>query len=325
MTLIRDPLEDARLAKFSTRRLPLAERLQAWDAAITQICGPVVTDPGPQFDGRIELRRVADLEASRMIHNARSARRGRPQIAAHDPGVLHVVLQLSGRCGLTQAGREVQLAPGDMTMLDSARPLDIQFVQKNAQVWLHFPKKTIEPPDLGPSPLLARRVTGAAAILLGGLIRTAFGNASTWTPGQARAIRDALVGLVGQTWWPPAGRTGEEDRLVPPIVHVIQNYIVSNLHSRELSPASIAREHGLSVRHLHRLFGMTGLSLARWIRRSRLDRCAADLLDHSLAAESVTRISYQWGFEDSAHFSRAFKAEFGQSPRRYRMERQFQP
>jgi AraC-like DNA-binding protein len=80
-------------------------------------------------------------------------------------------------------------------------------------------------------------------------------------------------------------------------------------------PARIAAAHGLSVRHVHRLFHESGDTVAAAIRRGRLDRCRADLEDPSQRARSVTEIALRWGFNDSAHFSRAFKARFGLSPR----------
>ena len=104
-------------------------------------------------------------------------------------------------------------------------------------------------------------------------------------------------------------------------MHVIQNHVLNNLHLATLSPESIAKAHGVSVRQLHRLFRRTGTSIGRWILRARLDRCAADLLDEARLAESVTQIGFAWGFNDSAHFSRVFRAEFGQAPTLYRLTR----
>ncbi len=316
--------EDTAPAQFSTRKLPVPRRLDAWDEALTRHCGPVLTDHGPQFDGRIDVRLVGDLSVSRLIHNARSQRRGLRQIAEGDPGVFHLILQLSGHSTIERAGGEaVKLLPGDMALLDSGRPYALGFERANAQVWLHLPRRALGQRVEGASPLLGARVTGSPAVMLGHLIRSAFGNASVWTPGQAGAIAEALINLTAEIWWADVRQDGQqEDQLVPPIVNAIQHHIVTNLHAPGLSPETIAREYGISVRHLHRLFRLTGISLARWIRRSRLDRCAADLLDHSLAAESLTRIAYRWGFEGSSQFSRAFKAEFGQSPRTFRMERQ---
>ena len=60
---------------------------------------------------------------------------------------------------------------------------------------------------------------------------------------------------------------------------------------RDDQTEAIAAVHGISVRHLHRLFRLTGTTLGHWIRRSRLDRCAADMLDESLLAETITHIA----------------------------------
>jgi len=316
--------EEAMLARFSTRRLPLASRNAAWDDAVGRLLGPVVTHHGPQFDGRIDLRRIAGLAGSRMIHSARAINRGWSQIDQGDPDMVHVVLQLSGRSAVQQGGGEAELLAGDIVFLDSGRPHALEFPAKAAQVWLHIPRRMIDQRAPDVSRPAVSPVTGPPAILLGGLIRSAYGNVPSWTPGQGEAIRDALVGVVAETWRAKALPRGAEETVFPPILHVIQEYVLRNLHEPDLSPESIAREHGLSVRHLHRLFETFGMSIGRWIRRSRLDRCAADLVDHTRAAESVTRIAHTWGFEDSAHFSRAFKAEFGQSPRSFRMERRTQ-
>jgi len=46
-----------------------------------------------------------------------------------------------------------------------------------------------------------------------------------------------------------------------------------------------------------------------------LDAARRDLCDPGLAASSVSRIALSWRFNDAAHFSRAFRARFGCSPR----------
>src|ERR1700761_4411773 len=49
-------------------------------------------------------------------------------------------------------------------------------------------------------------------------------------------------------------------------------------------------------------------------------RCQAEL-DGADTETSITEIAYRWGFNDSAHFSRLFKASFGMSPTQYRSSR----
>ena len=58
-----------------------------------------------------------------------------------------------------------------------------------------------------------------------------------------------------------------------------------------------------------------GTTPGRWLVERRLE-CAAGLLRATRL--SVTEIGFESGFEDAAHFSRAFKRKFGRSPRAYR-------
>ena len=69
---------------------------------------------------------------------------------------------------------------------------------------------------------------------------------------------------------------------------------------------------------MHRLFESETQSIARWIWSVRLERCHRDLADPALAGRSVTDIAFAWGFNDLAHFSRSFRARYGESPRTFR-------
>ena len=56
----------------------------------------------------------------------------------------------------------------------------------------------------------------------------------------------------------------------------------------------------------------------QYIRDKRIDRCRRDLLDASLADDSILEIANRWGFANAAHFSRTFSSVFGQAPREFR-------
>jgi AraC-like DNA-binding protein len=86
----------------------------------------------------------------------------------------------------------------------------------------------------------------------------------------------------------------------------------------DLSPASIAAAHHISVRSLHRLFQDHEETVAAWIRERRLERCRRDLADPRLSDHPAHAIGRKWGFADPAHFSRAFRATHGLSPSAYR-------
>jgi len=93
------------------------------------------------------------------------------------------------------------------------------------------------------------------------------------------------------------------------------------LRRADLSPEMIARGVGLSPRRVHELFGSEETSLMRWICQERLRRCRDELAAPALRNRSVAEIAFSWGFTSQAHFSRAFRAHTGISPRDFRRQR----
>ena len=58
--------------------------------------------------------------------------------------------------------------------------------------------------------------------------------------------------------------------------------------------------------------------MAGRIWERRLQQAATDLVDPDRAALAVSQIGFAAGFEDAAHFSRAFKKRFGHTPSEWR-------
>ncbi|MEU5593368.1 helix-turn-helix domain-containing protein [Streptomyces sp. NPDC020298] len=85
-----------------------------------------------------------------------------------------------------------------------------------------------------------------------------------------------------------------------------------------LSPEGIAAAHRISRRYLYKLLAEQGHTVSGWIREQRLARCRRDLADPALDHLPVGAIGGRWGFADPAHFSHAFKAAYGLSPREAR-------
>lgn len=78
---------------------------------------------------------------------------------------------------------------------------------------------------------------------------------------------------------------------------------------------AIARYVGVGRRQLERAFRLaTGMSPMAFQRQLRLEYGSWLLLNNPC---SITQIALDCGFADGAHFSRDFRAHFGQSPRQY--------
>lgn len=102
------------------------------------------------------------------------------------------------------------------------------------------------------------------------------------------------------------------------VFQTLFQYIEENL-DRKIDIDDAARAAGFSASHLHRLFTFAyGISVADYIRKRKLSSCLPSLLERD---KSILEIAMDCGFEYEQSFSRAFKAEFGITPGRYRAAR----
>jgi AraC-like DNA-binding protein len=94
--------------------------------------------------------------------------------------------------------------------------------------------------------------------------------------------------------------------------------IEMRLADPNLNYQQVASEHGISPRYLQKLFESTDDSFGHYVKVRRLERCRLDLRSPLHVQKSISDILFQWGFNDSASFSRAFREQYGVSPREYR-------
>ncbi|WP_229801510.1 helix-turn-helix transcriptional regulator [Tateyamaria omphalii] len=95
-------------------------------------------------------------------------------------------------------------------------------------------------------------------------------------------------------------------------------FIAENCNRSELNRTDVSKAIGVSVRRLNELFAEENSSIQSEIREARLQGICADLTDPRLTHVPVADIAFSRGIENAQHFSRQFKARFGQTPTRYR-------
>lgn len=99
------------------------------------------------------------------------------------------------------------------------------------------------------------------------------------------------------------------------VISELIEWINENLET-ELNVSIIAKKAGYSKWHLQRLFKrLTGLTIAEYIRRMRLNH-AAILLKSS--DTPIFDIALKYNFDSQASFTRAFKRQFSKTPFHYR-------
>ena len=100
----------------------------------------------------------------------------------------------------------------------------------------------------------------------------------------------------------------------------VRQAIQQNLRSPTLTPKRVSRLVGMSRSQLYRLFEPTG-GVARYIQRARLREAYRVLSDAENRCD-IREVAEDLGFFDPSSFSRAFRQEYGCSPRDVRMNAQ---
>jgi AraC-like DNA-binding protein len=102
------------------------------------------------------------------------------------------------------------------------------------------------------------------------------------------------------------------------MLYRVKTYIQNNLTNAELSLDMTGAGLGISGRYVNHLLADEHSSFRHYLSACRLERCKRDLDMPAQAHRRIGEIAYAWGFNDLAHFSRAFKQRFGVSPREWR-------
>ena len=163
------------------------------------------------------------------------------------------------------------------------------------------------PPLRELSPLVARAFSG----LLASADSPANGSfAGLWEELAVQLAAQALR-IAGGSYWEPGSAPPSALARVTRTVRAIER----NQES-ELGLGSLAREAGLSPYHFLRTFQrLTGVTPHQYIMRARLREAAARL---PVEPAKILDIALDCGFGDLSNFNRAFRAEYGMSPRTYR-------
>ncbi len=101
-------------------------------------------------------------------------------------------------------------------------------------------------------------------------------------------------------------------------LHRVCQTIETMLAEPDLTLDRVAEADGISARSLQKVFAAARQNFSTYLRTRRLERCRLDLTSPMFASLSISEICFRWGFNGSAHFSRAFKDQYGVSPRDYR-------
>lgn len=308
---------------LSTDRVASHRRVSYWRDAIcdvfVELDREAVRSSG-EFYGTIVNRPIAELQFSDVLSSGQRVVRSKSRIARSHNDYFMISVQREGTGIVSQDGRVARLNPGDFALYDSTRPYELMFDAPFSQFVARVPRSAVSNRLIAPEWLTARRIDGRSGV--GRIALSYLAELERQLPSldsqACGRLSDTFLDLITLALSASVNERPQMSNVRQAQLYRIQCYIDDHLADPDLTPASIAEAHRITVRYLNMLFAGAGMSVARWIWQRRLEKCERDLVDPRHAGRTIGEIAYSWGFNDLSHFSRAFKQRFGHSPKDHR-------
>ncbi|MFF3557940.1 helix-turn-helix domain-containing protein [Streptomyces tsukubensis] len=329
------------LESLDSAVVPAADRFGWWCELVGRDTAPtrISSDHHGDFRAGLGLVRMGAVRLSLLSMPAIRSERTPKLIRRSDPEAYELCLILGSDMWLEQRRSDARVGAGDLLLWDTSQPFDGRGLgggpeQLSRAIIVHIPRTALPLPEARINDLLARRLSTDSGMgtLLAGFLRGALhqadgsatavgeGGSGIWSPGDAVRLGSVVLELctafLAQRMDASAVLPPESRRQV--LLHRMLDFIELNLADPGLTPVLVAAHHHVSVRYLHQIFQGQELTVAAWIRRRRLQRCQADLVNPLYRHRPVHAIGRRWGFPQPAEFSRAFRASYGMSPSEYR-------
>lgn len=308
---------------FDTHSVALKERPEFWQKVV---CDTFVQldchfPNREQFHGHLHAREcgelsIVDVSASEQVV-VRDARR----IARSENEFVLVSLAHEGRAQVVQGERQALLGGGDFAIYETRRPYQLRFEGAFRQTVVQIPRASLQR-RLGNIEYL----TALPLSRKNPLDRLVFDFFSglSHLDGQSSGVQHRLAEQGMDLLAIALSERGKGQALPGSrrnaLLFRIKDYVSANLADTDLSLGTVSAHFGISSRYVNSMFQQEQTSFGRHLLATRLQCCARDLREPSLAGTQINEIAYRWGFTDMAYFSRVFRARYERSAREYRKE-----
>lgn len=307
----------------TTDGVAVRDRLDYWREAVRQHVVDLDFEAphGAEFQASVAGTRLADIAISRIKASAHLARHDVRPCSARPQERLILNFVLSGHMLVRQDGRDIVLGPGDGALCQAAQPYALSFDQPFEVACVTLDRDAILSRAANVGRLTARSLAqsselcGIAFAFVCGLIAKELPFKQANTDKVARSFQELLGAMLNEAL-PGAPLPLSEYRLSALLR--VKDYIERHLCDAALDTAAVAAALKLSPRYINQLLEVEGTSLSRYIWKRRVERAAADLRNPALKSSTISVIAMANGFNDLAHFSKAFRQRFDTSARDFR-------
>ena len=312
---------------LTTAHVVAGERIDYWADMICETYvdlefNPInYDDEQNPFYGEIRVSGLADLQLSRITTSAQLVKRTQRGISKSTSDYFLISIQAKGNGLVVQHGREAFLKPGQFALYDSLKPYELQFNEPFVQNVLRIPRELLIQRLPTAEWLTARTINGNFGIgrIALGILHEITSQDIRLSLSHSERLRDSVLDLMTLACVENKTKMPSDVSSVQMVhLRLVQHFIDTHLAEADLTVDKIAAEHRISVRYLNMLFSTINTTTSKWIWKRRIESARADISDPRLSGQSISEIAYRWGFNDVAHFSRAFRKAFEMTPKDYR-------
>lgn len=305
------------MMRISTRDLPERNRIgvfcDLYGGTILKLdIEPVGDQP---FDCEANLYRLPGLGLASTVISPCRAPRG-PRHIDNDDLIFNI--NFTGGRIIQQLGREAVIGEGEGILTSSADPGVVAVTRTSSLVSLRMARTVLKPALADFDKCLLQPVPreSAALRLLRGYIDAILAAdilmAPTLVDLAVAHIHDLVAVTLGATR--DASEIAQDRGMRAARLRAIENEIIKNIGSADLSVGAVAARLGITPRYVHLLLEETGRSFSHHVLERRLEIAAALLRDSRWHGRKIADIAAEAGFNDLSYFNRAFRKQFGATP-----------
>ena len=309
---------------FDSRQLPLKHRYDAWRDSISVVFDYQLqaSVPEEQFFASIDNVLFDDAFILSAFHaQAASYERNAARIAADSLDMIMLQFALEGPCQLLASRAQRQCRVGDIVIMDATQPIHNRNARER-NITLSVSRQALKNlvKDIESSHLAVIAANEPAAVMLRSHLLALYGNLPQVAAASSPGVIDSTLALAAAALNAALGQaTGDS----PPLRQSLRaraNLLIEQwLHQPAIPIERLAAAVPCSRTRLYALFADDG-GVGRYIQRRRLQTAAARLMSARHRHLSITGIACASGFTNMSSFSRAFKLEFGITPRELRRQ-----
>jgi AraC-like DNA-binding protein len=305
---------------WSTNDVPARDQFAYWREAVCEAVMNVATEnpADADFCGEIACTGYGDLRFASFTSSPHRIIRRPVHIGRSGHAHYLISLQRSGVSRMQQRGSSCELQPGDIGIVDGARPFSVTFPRKVDRVVAVIPASLLHSraPWLLDRPInLMPRADMLQPVLRTHIERLAGPDCGSLS--EAELLADNICNLVAVL---TARSQSEHKASLARLADLdrMRAFIRRHLGDSGLSPQALADHFHVSVRTVHKRFEQAETTFRQSLLEQRLEACRRALTDPRCDGLTVSQVAYGFGFNDLSHFTKAFRGRFGMPPGLYR-------